>query len=88
MVVLAQEDRARIGDHFHLCLRDAASVTRNPEVHAHAGLVVLQRLGGAKDSHRQSLQKADVRPFLNTAGQVAVVLRVCGPLPDRRPGCG
>ena len=23
MVVLAQEDRARIGDHFHLCLRDA-----------------------------------------------------------------
>lgn len=57
MVVLAQEDPARIGDHFHLCLRDAASVTRNPEVRAHAGLVVLQRLGGAKDSHRLSLQK-------------------------------
>ncbi len=65
IVVLAQEDRARVHDHFHVCLRDAASVTRNPEVHAHAGRVVPHLPGGAlrpgevvsEDSHRQSLQR-------------------------------
>jgi hypothetical protein len=78
MVVLAQEDRPRIGDHLHLCLSDAASVTRNPEVLAHAGRVVLHNPGGAprlgevvpEDSHRQSLQRLRSDPFLNLAGQV------------------
>lgn len=45
MVMLAQEDRARVRDHFHLCLRNAASVTRNPEVRARAGIVVPHRPG-------------------------------------------
>jgi hypothetical protein len=78
MVVLAQEDRPRICDHFHLCLRDAASVTRNPQIHAHAGSVVLHHPGDAprpgevvpEDSHRHSLQKLMSDPFLNAAGQV------------------
>jgi hypothetical protein len=64
VVVLAQEVRARIGDHFDLCLRDAASVTRNPGVLAYAGFVVVHHPGDAprrgevvpEDSHRQSLQ--------------------------------
>src|SRR5882757_6376036 len=88
MVVLAQEDRARIGDHFHLCLRDAAPVTRNPEVLAHAGFVVPQRLGGAKDFHRQSLQRLMSGPVPQYDGPGAVMLRVYGLLPARRPGCG
>jgi malate dehydrogenase (oxaloacetate-decarboxylating) len=71
MVVLAQEDRTSIGDHFYLRLGHAASVTRNPGVRAHAGLAVLLYPGGAlrlgevvpEDSHRQSLQRlmSDIR---------------------------
>ena len=64
MVVLAQEDRAHVGDHFYLCLGHATSVTRNPAARTHKELVFPHRLGGAlrlgevaaKDSHGQSLQ--------------------------------
>ena len=79
MVVLAQEDRARIGDHLHLCLGNAASVTRNPGVLAYAGFVVAHHPRDApgrgevvpEDSHRLSLQKVMSGPFFTTAGPVA-----------------
>jgi hypothetical protein len=67
IVVLAEEDRARVRDYFYLCLGDAASVTPNPEVHARRGLVLPHRPGGTlnrgevvpEDSHRQSPSTAD-----------------------------
>jgi hypothetical protein len=65
VVVLAQKDRARISDHFHLCLGHVASVTGDPDAHAHEEVVYLpHRLGDAlrpgevvaKNSHGQSFQ--------------------------------
>ena len=80
IVVLAQEDRARVRDHFHLCLRDAATVTRNPEAHAQAGLVSPHYLGGViratevvpEDSHGQSFQRLMPDPFLITVGHSGI----------------
>ena len=65
MVVSAQKDRARVSNHFHLCLGHLASVTRNPDASAHAEVVRLPHRPGdalrpgevvAKNSHGQSLQ--------------------------------
>jgi hypothetical protein len=65
VVVLAQKDRACISDHFHLCLGHVASVTGDPDAHAHDEIVGLpDRVGDAlrpgeivaKNSHGQSFQ--------------------------------
>jgi hypothetical protein len=76
MVVLAQEDRARVSDYFYLCPGHATSVARNPAAHAHAGHVFSHSHGGTlrrgdvvpEDSHGQVPSKADADPFLNPAG--------------------
>jgi hypothetical protein len=80
MVVPAQKNGARIRDHFYLCLRHAATVTRNPAVHAHAGLVSPHYLGGViratevvpEDSHGQSFQMLMPDPFLITFGHSVI----------------
>ena len=74
MVMLAQENRACVSDHFYLRLRHAASVALNLGAHAHRGHffprrpVVALRLGEvmSKDSHGQSLQRLMSDPFLTT----------------------
>jgi hypothetical protein len=77
MVVLAQKERARVSNHFHLCLSHLASVTRNPHVRAHVEVVCTPhrpeaalRPGEvvAKNSHGRSLQRPMSDPFLITAG--------------------
>lgn len=80
MVVLAQEDRARVSDYFYLCPGHATSVARNPAVHAHAGHVFSHSHGGTlrrgdvvpEDSHGQSLQRLmQIRSLIQLATAIA-----------------